>query len=119
MSESKEERLLRLQAQWAASIPDAPDGGSQEERDPKSPWGFDTPYVPDPHDPWRRAKKVTEDLIKFLNLLRLQDNLTPQEVAYAQELMALNTFNLADIPATPQEIAKSRKAAFEYYSKNR
>lgn len=119
MSESKDEKLARLQAQWVASMADVPVDTTQEERDPKSPWGFDTPYVPDPNDPWRRAKKVTEDLIKFLNLLRLQDGLTPQEVAYAQELMALNTFNLADIPATPSEIAKARKAAFEYYSKNR
>jgi hypothetical protein len=113
-----EEARLKKQEQWAGLATLAPDE-SLAERDVKDPWGFDTPYVPDPKDPWGRAKKITEDLIKFLNLLRLESGLTPVEVAYAQELMALNTFNLADVPEAPAQIAKARKAAFEYYSQNR
>lgn len=111
-------RLQAAYARWA-EVPALDAAEEAVVRDPKDAFGFDQSYPLDPNDTWSHAKQVTTKLLNFLNLLRLEEGLSPKEMVYAQELMALNTFNLADIPLPAAEVALTRQAAFEYYRTNR
>ena len=83
------------------------------ERDPKDPFGFDSPQ--EHTDDYNVAKQVTERLTKFFALCVQDFGLSPRAAMFAAELTSLNIFNAKDIPATAQEIDTARKDAYDYF----
>jgi hypothetical protein len=79
-------------------------------------------------NPYAMAQFVTEKLRRFLEICMVDEGLTDHppvqgitsamEVVYAIELLWLNVINADNIPATPEEIAKARQAAYDYYEKH-
>lgn len=91
---------------------------AQEERTTEDPFGFARSRTRDARDPYATAKLVSDKLLNFLSLLIAENLLDPEEVIYAQELMALSTFNASDVKLTPESIKKARSAAYAYYQAN-
>lgn len=88
------------------------------ERTNKDPLGFEETRVRDQRDPYATAKMVSEKLLNFLSLLIAENRLDRDEVIYAQELMALSTFNAGDVQLPPEEIKRVRSLAYGYYKAN-
>jgi hypothetical protein len=80
------------------------------------------------HNPYAMAQFVTEKMRRFLEICMVDEGLTAHppiegitsamEVVYAIELLWLNVINADNIPATADEIAAARKAAYDYYAKH-
>ena len=82
------------------------------ERKPGDPFGLSE----EPRDEIEIARENAVRLVKFMMLLASQDRMSPRGVLYMTELFALNVMNAQDMPLSPKEAEKVRKAAFEYYS---
>ncbi len=82
-----------------------------EVRDPKDAFGLRAP----PKDKVQTARLTAERLNNFLSLLIDQDQLVPEQVVYAVELLALCVFNQDPPRLSRVDSDAVRKKAFEYW----
>lgn len=66
-------------------------------------------------DPLYCAKKVVEDLMKLLELESEEYKLSPQELIFVSELIALNVQRAQNCPLSPERVEKIKARARKYY----
>lgn len=90
---------------------------TEKERSPDDPFGLKETSAPT--DNFQAALDPTQRLVRFFSLLCHESNLGPKAGVFMMELAALNVLNANDVPLTPEEIATTRQAAYDYYVKVR
>lgn len=101
-----EESIKRLETLYQGSytqrIPDRKDDAEKEAK----------------KDKLYHAKDVVEKTMAAFLILSEDRNLSPAEMIFAMELLALNVLNAQNCPLTPEQINKVRAKALKYYEES-